>query len=396
MISALLKLAVNILIGVIMTLSLLSYFNFTANFPDIYIYGTIIGWLFFGTIVSRYYFKDTSLIGAWVNPLSLITAPIGLGILLVATLTSINHINQSTAFHLMWVIAPSLLLSWIIFYCHMTITKRRLPFVLQILTIANIQLLIIYSGFAYLYLDGRSPLIIFEPKSTNHYILVFFTMFASWGLTALYINLLRTFDFYQVKEHVLDSMNKIDFETKKIIATHEAGHCLCYCFFKTPPQAIKIYLYEKALLRIEGAMGLVEASVPMLNTKDFEEWRLFTLLAGQRAELMLHNKTSQGASDDVAKWKANAHDFLTKYDKKYFNQPENDHQMSVNAEKEKELFNKHTKVLDDFFLKNKSTLKQLSSKAYRFNPLEAHQIHPFLEKVKISKGFPQENKKTLW
>lgn len=396
MISLLLKLAVNIIIGVIAILSLLSYFNFTANFPDIYIYGAMIAWVFFGTLLSRIHFRDSSLIGAWLNPLSLITAPIGLSILLIATLASINNVNQSTALHLAWLIAPSILLSWLIYSAHMQITKRKLPFILAILTIANIQLFVLYSGFAHLYLDGRSPLIMYQPKSTHHYLLTAFTMLSSWGLAHLYVQQLRRFEFYQLKEHLLNSMNKVDFETKKIIAVHEAGHCLCYSFFKTPPQIINIYLYEKALEKVEGAMGLVEATVPKLNTKDFDEWHLLTLLAGQRAELMLYKKTSQGASDDVAKWKSNAHDFLTKYDKSYFNQPENEDQMMVNAEKEKDLFNKHIKILDAFFLKNKSLLKELAAKAYRFNPLEAHHIHPYLLKTKPTKDFPHEEKKGLF
>src|SRR5690606_10700928 len=126
-----------------------------------------------------------------------------------------------------------------------------------------------------------------------------------------------------IKEHLLDQTMNIDYETKRMIATHEAGHCLCYCFFKTPPAQIKIYLFEKALAKQQGAYGLVEATIPVLKTKEFNELNLLVMLAGQRAELAIHKKTSKGASDDVAKWKASAHAFLAQYDRKYFDQPEN-------------------------------------------------------------------------
>lgn len=396
MISTLLRLVVNIAVGFFAILALLSYFDFTSNFPDAYLYGAMFVWLCFGTVVSKYHFKDHSMIGAWVNPLSLITAPMGVGILLFAALFSTPYVNEETGLHLMWVVAPSLVISWVLLYGHMHITKKKLPFILEVLTVSHIQLFLIFSGFAYLYLDQRSPLIMYEPKTTAHYIFTGMMMIASWGLTALYISILRSFDFYQVREHLLSSLSTLDFETRKIIATHEAGHCLCYAFFKTPPQAINIYLYEKAMVRMDGAMGLVEAAVPKLNSKEFDEWNLLTLLAGQRAELAIHRKTSQGASDDVAKWKSHAHEFLTKYDRKYHNQPENDAQMAINAEKERELFNRHTKILDDFFSTNKSVLKDLSAKAYRFNPLEVHHIHPYLAKTKITKGFPVQEKKGLF
>lgn len=396
MISALSRLMFNLIVCYLLILVLLSYFGFTANFPQFYLYLGMTAWLIMGTLLGRYYFKDNSLLGAWTHPFSLISAPIGLGILLFAALTSIPYMSQQNSFYLMWLIAPSLLLSWIIFYVYISATKRGLPYILIILLLAHVEILLIYSGFAHLYLDGRPPQHLYFPKTNNHYILTVFTMLFAWGLSALYVSILRSFDFYQVREHTLDKLNKLDFETKKIVSIHEAGHCLCYCFFKQPPQQIKIYLFDKAMVRQDGCMGLVEAIVPKLNTKDFEEWELLALLAGQRAELSVHKKTSQGASDDVARWKAQAHTFLSKYDRKYFNQPENEAQILVNGEKEKDLFNRHTAILDEFFNKNKTLLKDLANKAFRFNPLEALHIHPYLSKAKITKNFPQEEKKGLF
>ena len=142
-----------------------------------------------------------------------------------------------------------------------------------------------------------------------------------------------------------------------------------------------------------NANGLVVSKHQKSNTKEYQEWMLMCLLAGQRAELAMFNSTSQGAGQDIAEWKQQAHIFLSIWDKQYFNQPENPAHVAVNGKKEEELFHKHCTALDTLFKKNKGVLTDLSNKAFVFKHLEANVLHKFIKRVKITNGIPQEGKK---
>jgi hypothetical protein len=396
MISLFLKVLFNFAIGLLIILIAQNYLNFSPNFPNIYLYGGLLAWLISGTLIGLFKYKDTSMFSIWLYPTQLITPPIVFYILFFTSALSLLDFNTEVGFYLLWIFAPSLTFAWVICLLRFSLSKAKTPFFPTLITVAHIQIFLILTTLATLYLDNRPLETLFEIKTTLHYILTFTVFGLSLSLVSVYVEMLREFTFFEKAEHLLSQASHLDYETRKMVATHEAGHCLCYCFFKTPPEQIKIYLYEQALARQEGSYGLVEAFVPILNTQDYDEFRLLVMLGGQRAELSVHKKTSKGASADVTAWKAAAHAYLVKYNKSYSDQPENDAQMTLNTELEKKLFNRHIEILDLFFKKNKGLVIDLASKAYRFNPLEAYQIHPYLKKAVITKNFPKEGKKKLW
>lgn len=381
--------------GIVILLAILlsNILKLPEHFPMHYVIILIISWSFVGTLISKTK-GDHSMLGVWLNPLGLISGPIGFGLILLGALISIPYTTKPIAFHLMWLIAPVITLNLILF--SILPIFKKIPFLRVLNLIVCIELLFIYIALTHLYIVGSGQGYLFTPRSTTHYTLVVATFFFCGVILSIWVNILRSFEFYQKFEHNLDKLSKLDFKTKKQIACHEAGHALLYCYFKKLPEQMTLYLFELAMAVDPNANGLVVSKHTKSNTKEYQEWMLMCLLAGQRAELVMFSSTSQGASQDIAEWKQQAHIFLSIWDKQYFNQPENPAHVAVNGKKEEELFHKHSTTLDNFFKKNKGVLTDLANKAFVFKHLESNILHKFIKRVKITNGIPQEGKKGLF
>lgn len=383
----------HIAVGVLFIIMASNLLSLPDYLPMNYAIAFIIAWSGIGIVISKFK-KDNSLLGVWTNPIGLISGPIGFGILLFVALMSIPYTTKPIAFHLMWLIAPVITLN-LIFISVLPFFKK-IPFLRTLSIVTCIELFFIYIGFSHFYLSNGPQNYLFTPRTSTHYTLILSTLFFNSVILSLWVNILRSFEFYQQFEHNLDKLSKMDFKTKKQIACHESGHALLFCYFKNLPEQLTLYLFELAMAKDPNANGLVVATYPRSNTKEFQEWSLMCLLAGQRAELTLYNSSSQGASQDIAEWKQQAHIYLSIWDKQYYNQPESPAHVAVNGKKEEELFHKHCTALDSFFKKNKNVLLELANKAYVFKHLESNILHKYIKRVKVTNGILQEGKKKLF
>lgn len=390
MISLLLSWFFHVVLSVLSVILLSNLMELPEYFPMHYVIAVLIGWSALGVIIAKFK-SDKSFIGVWTNPLTLISGPVAFGILLFCALISMPYTTELVAFHLMWLIAPVMTVYLVVF--SVVPTLKKIPFLRTLSLITCIQLLFIYIGLVQIYFVGSGQGYLFVPRTTTHYLLILATFFFSGLMLSLVVNILKSFEFYQKIEHSLDKISKLDFKTKKQIACHEAGHALLYCYFKTPPEKLTLYLFELAMAIDSDANGLVVSKHQKSNTKEYQEWLLMCLLAGQRAELTMFKSTSQGASRDIAEWKQHSHLFLSVWDKQYYNQPESPAHVAINGKKEEELFKKHCTILDNFFAKNKSVLQDLSNKAYTFKHLEKQILLKYLKRLKITNGILQEGKK---
>jgi AFG3 family protein len=96
----------------------------------------------------------------------------------------------------------------------------------------------------------------------------------------------------------LEKKNKlISPEEKKIIAYHEAGHAICGWFLEHADPLLKVSIVPRGIAALGYAQYLPKEQY-LMNTEQFAD-RMCKTLGGRAAEMIIFNKISTGAQNDL-------------------------------------------------------------------------------------------------
>ena len=180
----------------------------------------------------------------------------------------------------------------------------------------------------------------------------------------------------------------VDAQLIKSTAHHEAGHVLFYGLLPIIPQKLKIGVNDEGTPEI---LGYVTRVLPKLVAprKEFLEWRMLTLLAGQQAELIGGGGLFVGSADDLKHWQRLAKLYLISgFGPLYYINPETEAESYQNYVALTELLGHHTKLVRAFLVVNKGLLKIIAETLSVTKTLTKPELELMFKSILKTDGLP--------
>lgn len=350
-------------------------------------------WSGYGLYIGKKHGFD-GVLSSWYTPFIVCDVKFCATAFAVMTVMGTVLINKTIAWDLAWCIVPTIPITLIA----LTLLPffKGVPYVRTLTMLATFETLMIMVLLVYIFKVDYSNQPLFQPKSFANMLMIMASHIIIACITTANIFALRGFEIYQKMSSVQSLTSKLPYKVKMQIAVHEASHAVMYAYFTKPPSQFDIYLYEKAMIKEPESRGLVIAKIPQLKGKGFQEWRMLLAIAGIRGELLIYGNHSYGSDNDFQVWQKQASQFLAEHSSKYTPQPTTSAEMHINKSLESELFDRHTKIVDDYLKKNKSVVLAIAKQAMVFHSLESHHLHKHLAKIAFTSKFPREKSSGLF
>ncbi|MFA0809501.1 hypothetical protein [Microbulbifer epialgicus] len=173
--------------------------------------------------------------------------------------------------------------------------------------------------------------------------------------------------------------------TKRIVASHEAGHVMLFSCLSNIPHNVSVSIKEedKSLGRVTSQ--IMNETIP----SDLLEWKMLLCLAGRAAELYRYQKYSIGSENDLSKWEALADLYLSNGMGAFYyintNSEEKwNHNLKVLYELRLELELK----LAEFFKNNEEVLSAIENSLLKDTKLHGTKLKELLDRVVITRDMP--------